>query len=511
MANNGSTNSNSASGMYLEFAWNVSNQSIEGNYSDIYWAIIGRGGSAGYYIAAGPIYATVEGNSYSNPNRKDMYPGTVVLNGTTRIYHNNDGKKSFSVSFSGAIYNYAVNVSGSGSWDLPTIARKANITSAKDFNDEENPVIKYSNPAGNSVSSLQACISFDGSKDDIPYRNVSKTGNSYTFTLTNEEREILRKKSSNSNTLKVKFYLKTVIGGSTFHSIVEKTMSIVNANPVFTSTDISYEDTSTEIVNITQNNQHIVRNQSNLRVNISDASALKNASIVKYQISFNGSTKELNTGGIIEYGKINSSQNLSLTVKVIDSRGNSTTVNKIVTIFDWVNPVGTINAKRVNNYEDDTKLKIKVDISIVNKKNSIVSIKYRYKKANESTFTQYYDLQNDKEISVSINKLYVWDFQIVIKDKFGSTTYNFQIPKGMPIMFIDTLLQAIGINCFPTEKEGFFISGINFFDIFPVGATKLTTNDINPSEYFKGTWELIVSGKLISGVDKVFYLWTRIS
>ena len=107
--------------------------------------------------------------------------------------------------------------------------------------------------------------------------------------------------------------------------------------------------------------------------------------------------------------------------------------------------------------------------------------------------------------------MYAWDFQVVITDKFGSTTYNFVIAKGTPIMFIDTILQAIGINCFPTEENGLSVSGFSFFDLFPVGAVRMTTNGVNPSKYFKGTWTLLASGKFFSGVDITFYLWSRTS
>jgi hypothetical protein len=68
----------------------------------------------------------------------------------------------------------------------------ATITYAPNFNDESNPTIKYNNPAGKTVTSLQACISLDGSKADVSYRNIPKKGTSYTFDLTDEERNVLR-------------------------------------------------------------------------------------------------------------------------------------------------------------------------------------------------------------------------------------------------------------------------------------------------------------------------------
>ena len=43
--------------------------------------------------------------------------------------------------------------------------------------------------------------------------------------------------------------------------------------------------------------------------------------------------------------------------------------------------------------------------------------------------------------------------------KFGSTTYNFTIAKGMPIMFIDTKKLSVGINSFPASNNIFNVNG----------------------------------------------------
>ena len=52
-----------------------------------------------------------------------------------------------------------------------------------------------------------------------------------------------------------------------------------------------------------------------------------------------------------------------------------------------------------------------------------------------------------------------WDFKIVLKDKFGTTTYNVVLPKGRFILFIDTKKLSVGINCFPTNTESLEVNG----------------------------------------------------
>lgn len=68
------------------------------------------------------------------------------------------------------------------------------------------------------------------------------------------------------------------------HSYGDRTMNITNANPTFTASQLSYQDTKSSIVAITNNNQLIVRNQSTLQVSFTEATARKPASISKYQI-----------------------------------------------------------------------------------------------------------------------------------------------------------------------------------------------------------------------------------
>ena len=202
MATSGSFNTNGYQGRKLRFEWKLLSQDVEYNESVIEVTLKGYGeATAGWYMA-GNFKMVINGRTYyetSSSDRLKLYNGTVLWRDTPHIKHNADGSKSFSASVKGAIYAATQNVSGSGSWTLPSIPRKATVTSAPNFNDEGNPTIKYSNKAGNSVTSLQACISLTGSKADVAYRDISKTGTSYTFNLTDAEREVLRKATTGSN------------------------------------------------------------------------------------------------------------------------------------------------------------------------------------------------------------------------------------------------------------------------------------------------------------------------
>ena len=162
---------------------------------------------------------------------------------------------------------------------------------------------------------------------------------------------------------------------------------------------------------------------------------------------------------------MNVSSDIQVSIKVIDSRGNSTTAKKTISILDWVLPSASILLSRLNNYEDETHLKVTGKISSVNSKNAIESIIYRFKKVSELEYSDNILIENDEEISISKDKLFAWNFQIAISDKFGTTTYNLILPKGQPILFIDTKKLSVGVNVFPTTDEGFELGGALYVQI----------------------------------------------
>lgn len=348
-----SLSSNSYEGRYMYLSC-TQIPDVASNSSTINWTLTVTGGSVKYY-ATGPTTVTINGTQvyYKAYTPWDSYAFPAAAgstSGSIKVYHNDVGAASVSVSLSTAIYTSTVTTKN-GTWALDSIPRQATITSAPNFNDENNPTITYSNPAGNNVGSLQACISFTGAAADIPYRDISKTGSSYTFSLTEAERNTLRNSIPNSNSRSVIFYVKTVIGGSTYYSTLTRTLTIVNANPVFSDGNVGYYDSNTSVTSITGNNAMIVRNKSNLMITYSAATAKKGSSIAQYSFTVNGVTKTSTaSGGSVNFGAINSASNITVSAKAIDSRGNaSSIVSKTITCYDYYAPSFTsFNAYRCN-------------------------------------------------------------------------------------------------------------------------------------------------------------------
>ena len=460
MASSGSFNTSSYNVRYLTFNWSIASQDIGNNRTVINWSVVGAGGTTTSWYKAGNFKVVINGSTVYETGQNDrisLYNGTTVASGQATIGHNSDGTKSFSASVEAGIYTYARNVSGSGSWSLTQIPRYSNISSADNFNDEQNPSITFTNPSGGYFS-LRAKIEAGGNSQLIT-RNLSKTATSCTFSLSDSERNTLRNLCSKSNSLSVRFTICCMNGSTELSaSYLDRTMTIVNGNPTFSSSNISYKDNNSTTTAVTGNNQQLVQNLSKLLVTITSATAKKGASISKYEATINNTTKSINSAGNIDFGVINSSTNLILSVKVTDSRGNTTTATKTVTFLTWTLPSAVVSLKRKNNYEDETYLTVKASFSSVNSKNKL-TIQYQYKKTTDSSYSSLTTISNNTKVTMTKDKNYAWDYKIVLKDSFGTTTYNLTLAKGKFILFVDTKKLSVGINCFPTNSESLEVNG----------------------------------------------------
>lgn len=461
MASSGSFNTSGYDGRYLRFEWSVASQSTSSNSTKINWSLKGAGGSAYTWYMAGAFKVQIDGNTvYSSSNRVQLYNGTTVASGTYTLNHNSAGKKSFSAYAEAGIYTYAVNCSGSGNWSLPDIARAAVINSAPNFNDTQNPTVTYSNPAGTAVSTLQIAIVSPSNENTVyaAYRNISKTGTSYTFNFTQAELNGLYTATANSKTLPVRFKIKTIIGGTTLYSNADRTLTMVDCYPVFNA---AYLDTKAATVDATGNNQLIVRNNSTLRVNVTNASTFKGATVTTAKAVVLGATTTANiTNGsaTLNIGTVDTAQDFDMPVTVTDSRGYYATITLKVKVLNWTAPTAIITLARHNNYYSETDLK--VDANYASEiQNNVLTIRARYKKTSDSDWSAYITLQDNVTTLLTLDNTYAFDVQVVVSDNFGSTTYNLVLNRGMPLTFFDDKKSSVAINGFPDYDESLEVFG----------------------------------------------------
>lgn len=240
------------------------------------------------------------------------YSEVTLLSGTHTVGHNSDGSKSMSFFFkldmASASYTPGY-VSKSGTMTLTKIPRGATITSAPNFTDEDDPVVKVSNPAGVSV---QLGIFKDSTHALADYRTIS--GTSYTFRLTQAEREAMRKVDTKKNTAQVRFYVKSTVGGQTFITYLTRTLTIKNPAPTLAPT---VEDVNQTTLALTGESGNLVKYYSKVEVK-TGAKAVKGASLVRQSITCGSHTL---TGD----GTLEGVESGTIVVSATDSRGNSTT------------------------------------------------------------------------------------------------------------------------------------------------------------------------------------------
>lgn len=431
----------------------------------------------------GNCYVTIDGVNYSQAittSQKFTYNSyTEVFNRTLNITHNQNGSKTIYVS---SYINHSRFDSNSQGFNvnLTNIPRGATITNAPNFTDVGNPTITYSNTAGSQVSSLQACISLTGSNDDIAYRNIPINGTSYTFNLTQAERNILLNATS-GKTRTVYFYIKTVLSGNTFYSNKAVTFSVVNANPTIES--ISYADVNSSITSITGNNQWIVRNKSTLQITLSNLKALKGATLSSATVNINGVVQSFS--GIsgsslssvnLNFGTINVSSNINATIILTDSRGFSSTYTKAITVLNYETPYATINLARRNNFYTQCDLLVDCTFSSLNNTNSI-TIQYQTKKVSDSSYGALTTIQNNVETTINLDNSYQWNVKIIATDSLGSSVnYVLFVDKGIPLFFVDKDKNSIGINCFPENDESLEVNGFIVGGVVLCENTKETAN-----------------------------------
>lgn len=379
MATSGSLSTNGYDGRYYKLEWTAT-QDVAKNQSKISWTLKALGGDVSWY-AERTVKVKIAGTTvYSKTDRVQRYTGTVK-SGTVTLTHDSAGKKSFSASLEVAVYYSTVNCTGSKTFTLTQIPRQATLTSAPNFDDEDNPIIKYSNPAGSAVSALDACIaSSDGKTVYIPYRAISKTGSTYTFELTSSERSTLQNTCKNAKSMNVKFYVRTKIGDNTYYSSLQKTLSIVNANP--TMNPEVFINTSDDTYKLTGSTTKLIRYYTYPRYRF-NASALKGASIKSYTVTC-GDGKGFEASG--QFGRPMATNKFVFTVT--DSRGNTTKQTVTADMVNYINLScnieydididGTATGSITGNFYNGS----------FGAENNTLSVKYRYREVG-GTYTTF--------------------------------------------------------------------------------------------------------------------------
>lgn len=482
----GSTNSTEW-GLFVDL--NETSYSVGNNNSNVRASVyLYRTNSANYYGGSATIAVTVNGE-YKSTGFYPSYPtnigkgeGNAHLAATFdyTVPHNADGSKTVSMSMSWSANFSPSSGSASGSISLTNIPRQANITSATDFNDEGNPYITYENKAGNSVSSLQACISLTGSTDDIEYRDIPKTGSSYTFELTDSERNILRNATlSGSTQRQVIFYVKTVIGGNTFYSTLTKTLTIVNCSPTVTATIEDINTATLEITGSSSSNIVIVKGYSKAKITPT-AAAKKGASITSIKVNDTVVSKEsIELSGTDKYE-----------VRAYDNRGLVASKDLVGgTDFTFINYIpltfsGTLERHTPTGNQLDLSFSGNYFNGSFGATDNSLTIKWYWKEKNAAEWTLGGTLVKDTDFVINNNVYHSGTAEKEAKISLGNI-FDYKKTYEIKIEYSDALLKNNSITLLGRKGKPVYNWGRDFFNIN--GELRINNKNFLQTEYNEST------------------------
>lgn len=451
-----------------------------------------------FYYGGGTQVSSGTGNgfyldgTYIYSGNYTFSPGYHLL-GTKDITvgHNNDGTypgRYVGISAS----SWHMSGATGGNIYAGNIARFATITNAPStLTDEGSFWFSYSNPANSSMS---CWIEVSPVGEHLCERQLSGASGTYTWELTQSEREQIRAKMPNTNSAICRLGLYSTIGGSTNASYVDKTLTIVNANPIFNN--FVFEDTNTVTLALTGNNQNIIQGYSNVKATIPVefiAEAQKSASMVKYSFTCSDDQRD------ITYSSDSSTNNTIENVKsgvfnvyAIDSRNNSTLVTKNANQIIAFNPLtkGNITVVRQNGSSEQTTLTLNGKADLVDFGdviNSIQEAKFRYKITDSSAWSNYNNitLTVNNDGNYSFNGLiqgdtnngfdveHSYNIEVVISDELSSVTFTANLGSGIPNIALHK--NGVGImGKYDTTEGGLLqVGGANIITDFSTNEVKL--------------------------------------
>lgn len=482
-------------GRYL-YVTATQRKDIANNKNYIDWTLYSAGATSTYYTT-GPTTLMIGGQQAYYKSRtswsSEAFPAKAgSVSGTVEVPADNQGKCSVTVSLSTAIYTSTVTTN-SMTWNLDDIPRQATLTAAPNFNDEQNPTITYSNPAGDAVTSLKACISWTGA-DDIKYRDISKTGSSYTFNLTEEERNALRWASINSPNLTVKFYVTTVIGGVTYYSTLDKIMTIINADPILAPTAI---DTGGYSVPLTGDvNNKVIKGFNYMDVAV-NATAQKGASIKSQSITCGGQIINGGSGGF------NNVESGTFIFSATDSRGFTKTIQLEKELIPYIKL--TCNLKAPNpTPAGKTTLTISGNFYRGSFGATGNNLEVYYKLIKDGATDSGWQYVEEAAYNITSNGTYTADVPLTGLDY--KATYTVRAMAIDKCYTKQTTQQKIkSITVFDWGENDLNVNGtlkvnnVSIIDlIYPVGSIYMSMANTSPEILFGGEWEQI-SGRFLLG------------
>ena len=434
--------------------------------------------------------------------------------------------------------------------------------------------------SGMSVSSIDGSVSFTLSKTTYwSYYGHSLTikygslvlysgaySNSVSITDTTKMNALYE---AMKNTVNGTFtaVLTTTYGSYTIGSH-EKTATGRLTNITPTLGGITYYDGNSSVTSVTGNHQMIIQNKSSLVITIPSYSLKKKATVKSFKLSYNGKSYDVSGGSKVTIGAVDKTGNMTASLVLTDSRGQSVTVTKVIAYTAYSLPQISWEYYRSNSAGkkdllSGTYIYIKPSYSVANiAGNSVnsstikigtetvssnvvngVGVTYGNNYGISKSYTLIMTVQDKLSGSTTITgTVGVAELPMnITKDKtgiaFGTVASNSQITLGKPTVVLGTMesrsyfvaannqgLRVKDSGGSPREiifmnpsnqtvlpnnnvyiNQNLFVGGTDYrLKMFPVNSIYLTYNNVNPSTFLGGTWTLIGQNRYIVGAGSSY-------
>ena len=414
----------------------------------------------GTYVTWSRGSASVQGLSVNIGTYYSRGSYTLVTN---EFWVGHDVNGNFSGTLAGGLWTTWLKGDVSGSFTLPQIQRYAVITRCDDVTDEQIPYMEIFNPA-NYILNLR--LEFNGY---AIRRDGIRVSGRYEFVLTEDEKNLIYEHNKETSICSIRYCVATTYDGvsESHYSFFDKTFTIVKTSPKFDETYFEIEDINPKTLAITKDKSVYIDCYSQLQIFFKKPmEVFKRAIPKKYSLNIQEIKKEIPFKNepfkeILEIKKY-ANDSLKIYLSAIDSR-NFNTLNEInLKAIKHEKTKINISAERLNNFENETTIKINGEICSLKvnneEKNSIKSLKFRFKEIGgcfsvwqNINFTIRHNKFTSVEKKLNLNNEKSFEIEAKIEDILEEVTTTSIVDVGIPAFFISTNKNAVGVNCIPNE------------------------------------------------------------
>ena len=455
--------------------------------------------------------------------------------------------------------------SGSVSVSLTLDALQSRLGTVEDFvfDDAFCGGVPFSVPVTKYDQSMYDVLTISCGEEVIAVRNDYISG---SVTLSSAEIAEAYGVMSTSNSALWSFGLKTyafeggaLVGSS--ETTAQASISPEGSSPVFSPEQVSVEDTCTDTLAITGDPSKAIKGRSVLSVSLlSEAAAMKGATITSYTFSMQGSGTVHRNAPFALPAVFSYPETSVLSVIATDSRGNSTAAAVPLEMTDYSLPsVSVFRLQRVSPAYTGTGAFMEFEGALslwegLQLDNGISSLSYRCREARSAQFgaeaVPAYDYSGgvfsfSGNIPGSFDVSSRYEFELTVTDRLGSVSVSTYLISAMPTVDLDVDRRIVsvgktiegstqgslelanplsvryggtGASAFPS---GYFVTGsgdaalsasspseaVQILKsslvelIYPVGSIYMSTVQTSPQSLFGGSWERIKDRFLLSAGD----------